>query len=221
LKPPLDLLRRLPDLDNEEGCNTALQVYCSPNILLRWFFWLRLWFLTVALERYALKKDTVLDFGCGSGVYLPTLAVLFGKVTAIDRYSRQSRSVCSAMAIDNVDIVTGDIHSLDLKKGGFDAIVAADVLEHFPDAVLPVAKIENWLSPEGKLFVSLPTENLSYCFARMLFRKKKPVDHYHTAREVERVLRENGFRKIFIVSCPLFIPLFALYRISVWQRSAT
>ena len=42
------------------------------------------------------------------------------------------------------------------------------------------------IGPGGELLVSAPSENLLYAVARILFGYKKPVDHYHDAKTIER-----------------------------------
>ena len=151
---------------------------------------------------------------------LPTLAAGFDHVRLIDRRIEQASELCEAMGLDNVELVSADIGSFDFAAGSFDAIVAADVLEHFQSLELPLNKIHHWLADDGLLFTSLPTENVFYRGLRRVFRKQKPPDHYHSASDVENALGRLGFRKRMGIYHPLVIPAFPLFRISAWEKAA-
>jgi 2-polyprenyl-3-methyl-5-hydroxy-6-metoxy-1,4-benzoquinol methylase len=218
-RPPLALMRRIQG-ERSSGQDIALDVYCSENALLREFFWFRLKLLTMLMGWFVRGRGgTVLDFGGGSGVFMPTLALGFESVSLIDLNTSQAEQLKAALQLDNVSIVTADIEAFDFEDG-FDAVVAADVLEHFADLSVPLTRIHRWLDDDGHLYTSLPTENLAYRLLRILFRKTKPVDHYHSAREVEQALGGAGFRKVFGLCHPLLVPLFPLFRITVWRKVA-
>ena len=216
-RPDLDLMRSIQG-ESSAGADIALDVYCSPKLLLREFFWYRLRLLTWLIRRISKRRDHVLDFGGGSGVFLPTLASGFERVSLIDLNIQQATELRSALGLENVELHSQDIAEFDFPAASFDAIVAADVLEHFLEHDLPLSKIRAWLRDDGTLFTSLPTENIWYRALRVVFRKEKPADHYHSARDVENALRRAGFRKRFGLYHPLLLPLFPLFRISAWQK---
>lgn len=218
VKPPLALLRRLIDRQTQSS-DIALDVYCAPNPLLRSFFWARLWMLTLLIRRFSGPQGACLDFGGGSGIFMPSLASGFDTVDLVDRNTAQAEQLRDAYELDNVRITRADIREADFGRGRFNAIVAADVLEHFHDLDFPVAHIRHWLDSRGVLYTSLPSENLAYRLLRVVFGKKKPDDHYHAAWQVERFLERSGFRKVCGLYHPLFLPLFPLFRISAWQKA--
>ena len=218
VKPPLALLRGLIDR-NTQSADIALDVYCAPNPLLREFFWARLWMLTLLMRRLARRDGRCLDFGGGSGIFMPSLASGFRRVDLIDLNTSQAEQMRERYQLDNVQITNANIKDFDFGQGTFNAIVAADVLEHFEDLSFPVERIRHWLDAEGTLFTSLPSENLAYRLLRVVFGKKKPHDHYHAAWQVEKFLGEHGFRKVFGLYHPLFLPLFPLFRISAWRKA--
>lgn len=218
VKPPLALLRSLVDPQTSSS-DIALDVYCARNALLREFFWARLWMLTLLIRRFSKPGDRCLDFGGGSGIFMPSLASGFCSVDLIDLNTAQAEQMQNAYALGNVRITRANIKEFDFGTGAFDAIVAADVLEHFEDLSFPVERIRHWLNTKGTLYTSLPSENLAYRLLRIAFGKQKPHDHYHAARQVERFLTDNGFRKVSGLYHPLFLPLFPLFRISAWQKA--
>lgn len=86
--------------------------------------------------------------------------------------------------------------------GSFDAVVAADVLEHFKELDAPIDALKAATTSGGVLVTSLPTENFVYRALRWVFRIEKPDDHYHTAYEVEARLAEAGYRKLRTTAIP-------------------
>lgn len=217
VKPPLEFLRSILD-KNSESKDIALDVYCSDQYVFRKFFWLRLWMLTLAIRRFSKTRGTCLDFGGGSGIFTPSLATGFDSVHLIDLGTEQAKEVQGRLGLKNMSIVTANVYEYDYGEEKFDAIVAADVLEHFEDLKGPIEKIHRWINKTGYLYTSLPTENIYYRFLRKVFNKQKPNDHYHSAAEVEKFLESEGFKKVFGYYHPVFFPIFPLFRISVWQK---
>lgn len=217
IRPDLALMRSIQG-ESSAGADIALDVYCSSQMLLREFFWFRLRLLTWLIRAISKRREHALDFGGGSGVFLSTLASGFERVSLIDLNVQQATELKAALQLESVELHSQNIAEFDFPTESFDAIVAADVLEHFLDHDLPLSKIRAWLRDDGTLFTSLPTENVWYRALRVVFRKEKPADHYHSARDVENALRHAGFRKRFGLYHPLVLPLFPLFRISAWQK---
>lgn len=196
--------------------NRMPKLYYHPNWLARKFFWLRLRVLHRYLKRYPIRRGACLDFGCGSGVFLPTLATVFSSVTGVDMETSEAESVLAHYRLPNVKLLNGDIYRMELEPESFDVITAPDVLEHFRELAPPVARIRSWLKNDGFLFTSLPTENWFTRGTRVIGKYEKPWDHYHTGYEVEEFLMKNGFRRLRRL---LVVPIFPLYLASVWQKA--
>ena len=142
VKPPLALLRRLIDRQTQSS-DIALDVYCAGNPLLREFFWARLWMLTLLIRRFSKPEGICLDFGGGSGIFMPSLASGFRSVDLIDLNTAQAEQMREAYDLPNVRITRANIKDFDFGSGRFDAIVAADVLEHFEDLSFPIERIRH------------------------------------------------------------------------------
>jgi len=193
------------------------RLYYAGNPVLRRMFWQRLHSLNRLMRRVHGVDGSCLDFGGGSGVFLPTLAQQFDQVTLLDLEASQARQVAKKYDLHNVTIREDDAATVDFAHP-FDVAVAADVLEHFQDTELPISRLHRWLKPGGVLFTSLPTENWVYVFLRKVFGIEKPWDHYHTGYEVEARLEAGGFRRIETTCVPLGIPVAPLFLISAWRR---
>lgn len=206
-----------PDVLKENATVSARmpKLYYHPNVLARKFFWLRLRYLSRLMQKYAAGKRACLDFGCGSGIFLPTLEKLFPSVAGIDIETQEAKQIIDLYSL-RVQLINADIYRKDLPPRSFDVISAADVLEHFRELGPPVCKIRQWLKDDGLLFTSLPTENAFTRGCRLVGSYEKPWDHYHTGYEVEAFISNNGFRAIHTAKV---VPVFPLYIVSVWRKT--
>lgn len=193
-------------------------LYWSANPLIRKFFWSRLRRIIALIERTKAGRKRCLDFGGGGGVFLPTLSATFEHVWCVDLEDNEAREVIAHYKLPNVTLVRADISRVTFDVQ-FDVIVAADVLEHFTDLSMPVAKLALWLRKGGHLMTSLPSENWLYRRLRKLSGVTKPEDHYHTAYEVEAFLEGHGFTKTDKMNVPLNCRELELYLVSAWNLS--
>lgn len=210
---PREILQQLATENDRER-----NIYYAGHIIVRRFFWLRLYLLNRLMNLYVKDNENCLDFCGGSGVMIPTLAARFRQTTLVDLYAEEARKVVELYKLLNVKVMSGDIKQLKIKGQTFKNIVAADVLEHFIDLSVPVNSINNWLADGGLLFTSLPTENWLYVLLRKIFRQQKPADHYHSAYQVEKYLLSHGFNRIASISSPLYLRIFPLFLLSVWRK---
>lgn len=204
LKIPIDVLKEMKSLGFIE-----LTPYIHKNPIIRWLFWKRLY---VALN-LAEKKEKVLDFGAGSGIFMLSLAKNFKKVYSLDLDTRSLEYVKKRYKLKNVKIIKGATTGLPFKDEFFDIIFATDVLEHFRNSEKIQNEFKRVLKKNGCLIASGPTENLIYRLAReFMYRRKKPIDHY---TNVEDIIKKSGkifkIEKIKILPFSL-IPGFKIYR---------
>ena len=210
---PGDFLRSIAT-----GSERIPQLYFYGNVLSSKIFWLRLRWIHALVLRCAERRRSCLDFGAGGGVFLPSLARLFERVTSIDLETTEAQRVVEHYGLANVRLVRGDVATTDLPEAPFDAIVAADVLEHFRDLSVPVAALRRWLADHGALFTSLPTESGLYDRLRRLYGVPRPPDHHHTGFEVEDFLEQSGFRRVARRCVPLVVRIAPLYLVSAWRK---
>jgi ubiquinone/menaquinone biosynthesis C-methylase UbiE len=94
-----------------------------------------------SLVRMALQPgESVLDVGCGTGVFLPGLAALVGpegRVVGLDHSAafleEAQKRLADASISDQVELVEGDAHNLPFLDATFDAAHCERVLMHLPD----------------------------------------------------------------------------------------
>lgn len=114
--------------------------------------------------------DTVLDFGCGSGVMLPFLAQHSKQVIALDIDLLPLEKVKKHIPLpSNVEVYDANQITLSgLPQKSFDLINALDVLEHVDDLPRTLSELLALLRPGGQLVVSGPTENILYQIGRKI-----------------------------------------------------
>jgi cyclopropane-fatty-acyl-phospholipid synthase len=99
----------------------------------------------------------VLDLGCGWGSLSLWLAQHYSgcRVLAVSNSKLQREFIlrrCAHLGLDNVDVVTADINHF-APGQRFDRVVSVEMFEHVRNHELLLARIANWLEPQGKLFV--------------------------------------------------------------------
>ncbi len=103
------------------------------------------------------STSKALEVGPGSGIYLPLLAELFEKVTAVDvepGYLRQAESI--AKKFPNVAVIADDITNSKLPEGSFDLILSSEVVEHIADSPRVFMEMHRLLRRGGTLILSTP-----------------------------------------------------------------
>jgi SAM-dependent methyltransferase len=102
------------------------------------------------------RFGTLLDFGCGTGIFSRQVAGLVGSVVGVDVSTgilEVARGACAGAS--NVNLLLTDGEHLPFDDGSFDCIVARETLCYVPDPRFPavLAEIGRVLRPGGSLFV--------------------------------------------------------------------
>lgn len=193
-------------------------MYFHQNLGVRWLFWERLNIISKFIQKNEkMKKHRCIDFGGGSGIFLPTLAKLFDEVILIDLEPSQAEIIKSEYKLENCKIVKGNVFELTFTD--VDCIIAADVIEHFEDTDLILNKLKTFMNKNTFLITSLPTENWLYVLLRKIFKQEKPIDHYFGSYDIEqKMIIQNLAVYKSSKSIPFFRP-FDLFSIKQWKMS--
>jgi SAM-dependent methyltransferase len=123
--------------------------------------------LTVDFAQFPIALgDRVLDLGCGGGRHAFELYRRGANVVAYDHDLDELASVSKMFRAMEVageppegataEVVQGDVLSLPFPDGSFDAVIAAEVLEHIPDDRAAMAEIARIVRPGGRVAVTVP-----------------------------------------------------------------
>lgn len=107
------------------------------------------------------KCETLLEIGCGHGLFLPSLLERAEAVHALDihPYLGKVKSMMEKDGFRKTEFTRGDVLHLPYKDESFDSIVCMSVLEHMDD--IEKAAFELWriLKKDGLLIVGFPIKN--------------------------------------------------------------
>jgi 2-polyprenyl-6-hydroxyphenyl methylase/3-demethylubiquinone-9 3-methyltransferase len=146
----------------------------------------------------------VLDAGCGGGLVARELAAAGAEVVGVDR-SLGSLGVARRAAGGSFHPAQGRLERLPFGDASFDAVVAADVLEHLPDLPTAVAELARVLAPGGSfLFDTVNRTPWSWFTAvfgleqvlRMVPRGTHDWRLFIRPDELDRLLRTAGLAKV-------------------------
>ena len=192
-------------------------LYSHSFLPLREVFWLRLKLIHRLILMTNVGQSSCFDFGGGGGVFLPSLSNTFDQVDCGDKFCKEASSIVALYELENVRTHEVDLLSFSAKGKKYQAVIAADVLEHFKSLKEPIEKIKELIHEDGVLITSLPSEDGLYVFLRKLFGIKKPADHYHSAKQVEKFIEDQGFVRFKSIYVPFYIPLLQLFHITAWK----
>jgi len=128
-----------------------------------------------------MRGMSVIECGCGPLGCLAVLSELVGPegrvigVDAADATAERARSVAAALSLDNVTVLSADVHELDLSDFSepFDLAYTRAFLMHQADPKLTMARIARLLRPGGWLVTQEPL-------------RKPPPTGYPTSADLER-----------------------------------
>lgn len=136
----------------------------------------------------------LLDFGCGAGGFLKTMADRGWAVTGLDTCSRAIEAVRTSYGLP---ALVGTLPHTDLAPGSFDVITMWHALEHIHRPLELLREAFRLLVPGGKLVVATPNiESLPYrLFGPAWFGLDLPRHLTHfTPSTLASMLRAAGFR---------------------------
>lgn len=189
----------------------AIPSYLNKNPLVRAMFWKR---YDVVYRLSQLRPDmNVCEFGCGIGVFLPTLTKQVASVYAVDIFPQYAREIArrfnlTVNILEDISIIPDD--SLDI-------IFAVEVMEHLDHPEEITRLFYKKIKSGGKLIVSSPTETALYKLGRFLVGYNKYHEyHKQNAYQLREIIRENGFVLQRTVRYPSpLLPLNLIYKFQV------
>ena len=204
-----EIVNAIDEVDSHDRDEMAIPSYLHANGLIRWLMWKR---LATVLELAEVRRgDSVLDFGCGIGLMLPSLAKAGAQVYGVDLFPQFARRL-----VAKLNLAAEVSESIDvLPDGSLDAILASDVLEHVDDPAALARVFRSKLKPGGRPVVCGPTENFIYRIGRFVAGFSGKGHYHHT--DIYRLfgdMTSAGFRAEAGRSLPFALPphLFKVHR---------
>lgn len=191
----------IPEDDIKE---MAIPTYLHKNKLIQWLFWKRHSYIIQMAKLNSV--NSVLDFGCGIGVLLPTLCRdVKGTVMATDLFPFFAEKLAHRKKM-NVHFCNAHSLDQDIENRSLDLIIAADSMEHLEDPTPYLELFNNKLAENGRLVISGPTENWMYRLGRVVAGYKGADYHHTNIGELEQTISSNGFTVTGKKHLPFAIP---------------
>lgn len=210
---PSELLQRMAnDLPPDQRDEMAIPSYLHPNRAMRWMAWRRVEMLAAYLQgvtaaRADGRAGTIVDFGCGAGVLLEECSKVADRVYGVDIVLSAAQLTVTRFNLANVKLLSPEQASESIGTGQVDIILAGEVLEHLDDELdNTLERFRSWLSPGGRLLVSLPTESRLYRLGRRLAGFDGHY-HHHDAAAIHRAILKAGYQQKAMTKIPLGGPL--------------
>lgn len=155
--------------------------------------------------------DSILDCGCGDGLYLKIIKQLSGAaVYGFDLSGESLRLARGYTGEVGVPLAQGRVGSLPYKDNSFSKIFSTEVLEHVEDDLGALKEILRILKPGGRLIITVPNHNypflwdpLNWILERCLGKHIKSgfwagIWNMHLrlyyGEEIEALIRRSGFK---------------------------
>jgi 2-polyprenyl-3-methyl-5-hydroxy-6-metoxy-1,4-benzoquinol methylase len=155
----------------------------------------------------AAAPQHALEIGCGAGANLGEIKKRFPNchTTGVELRGDAALAATHSGQVDTV--VHGDVlvaAQVNFAPASFDLVVCSHVLEHFAQPDLVLARVREWLKPNGQLLVALPNVRHVSVLVDLLWRGdfryqiSGVLDHTHlrfyTRKSASRFLSDNGWR---------------------------
>lgn len=145
------------------------------------------------------KTNKILDVGCGLGFFLQEAKKRGWEVYGTE-YSETAVERCKEKGLT---IKAGKLEVPMFREDDFDVITSFEVIEHINDPVEEIRKIHELLRSGGLFYCTTPNFNsLLRYYLKGEFNIIGYPEHltYYTKRTFGKLLRDNGFKKIKILS---------------------
>ncbi len=157
---------------------------------------------------YINKEDRVLDFGCGSGVFLVRLAKVCQSIVGVD-ISKPLVDIATGaiqdLRLDNARALNVKPGALGFDSGSFDRVLMVDVIHHLEDVDAVLGEAHRVLKPGGKLVIFEPNKlNPALLIMCILDRNEWGLLPLGTKRAYEEVL-SSRFKIEHFSFCGLLI----------------
>ena len=133
------------------------------------------------------KKLHVLEIGCGEAGVLKAFTELGHQCIGIElspsRVERAREFMAKEVSNGQIDFIARDIYDIDVDKDldhKFDIVILKDVIEHIHDQAKFIAKLNDYVSPNGVVFFGFPPWYMPFGGHQQMATKKiLSLPYYH------------------------------------------
>jgi len=165
------------------------------------------------------KYHSLLEFGTGSGIFLPELSKHCKKLYACDIHDKfdHIEKMLKHYQIEDYNLSSQSIEKTNYADNSFDVIVANSVLEFVKDLDAAINEIKRILKKDGVFITICPMESKFLDYLLSFYTSKSPKDEFGKARQFVGKSLEGNFgilKKGYMV--PLigsFFPVYTHYKL--------
>jgi len=163
-------------------------------------------FKTVAKLLGKRKYPRLLEFGTGSGFFLPELSRHCEKLYACDIHPHfeNIKNLLKFYNIEENEVKSASIEQTDYPVNYFDAVVAVSVLEFVENLNVALDEIKRILKKDGVFITICPMENRLLDFILAMYTDRKPKDEFGLSRQFVTKELEKNFT---VVNKGYFMPI--------------
>jgi len=175
----------------------------------------------VMLDNINKDAEVILDLGCGEGITLEKICVLFNgrRIIGMD-IDDENIAICRERGLP---VIKGDIYHIDMSDESVDCCILSEVIEHLDDPKSAFLEIKRVLKPGGRLVVIFPND-LAFKLARIVMLKFKEAfyDAGHlrqwTPHDMKKYLVALGFNIELSKSIPFLLWPISLHCVIVGSK---
>lgn len=110
-------------------------------------------------KKYLKPSDTVLDFGCGTGLISNEIADNVKFIHAVDISSKMieiAKNKTENRKIQNIDFIHSTIFDERFKRGSYDVVLAFYILHLLEDSQKSIQRLNDLIKPDGLIVSVIP-----------------------------------------------------------------
>lgn len=192
-----------PPIGPSAGLRDLVALYSDASLGLRAFLVHRWWHASMpAVERLVPESGTVLDLGCGHGIFANLMGLRGPARTILALERNAAKAALARDRVTNVRVEDRDVSKADLPP--VDVVTLIDVLHHldsFDDQGPLLDAVQRILPPGGTLVLKEVTTSrpVRYRLTRILDRLSYPRDRFYFRphEEFQAMLEARGFAVAF------------------------
>ena len=203
-------------------------LYSSKNYTRRRLHLQRFEWVRRAIESCApfFANSSAIEYGPGSGIYLPILASHYSQLIAADIEKAYLDDIEGLKkSLPNLETVIDDLQESQLGRNKFNLVLCTEVLEHVPNPELAMQTIFNILEPGGIAIITTPQKfSIMELSCKIAFLPgilnlvrgvyKEPIFELghislRSAGQMKNAIKRNSFEVLKAEKLGLYIPLLA------------